>query len=74
VPVTLPFICPACGARSYHPADAEHRYCVRCHRFVDDPTLDQALHALDDLAKASADLRAEMARVRGEATPPPRDR
>jgi hypothetical protein len=35
--VTLPFVCPRCSAQSWNPNDAEHRYCGRCHRFVDDP-------------------------------------
>lgn len=30
------FICPKCGMPSYHPKDAEQRYCNRCG-FVDDP-------------------------------------
>lgn len=25
--------CPRCGARSWHPKDAEHRYCAQCHAF-----------------------------------------
>lgn len=34
-----PFTCPICGARSYNPNDAKHRYCARCHLFVDEPTV-----------------------------------
>jgi hypothetical protein len=30
------FKCPICGAVSYHPRDAQERYCGRCHVFVDD--------------------------------------
>jgi hypothetical protein len=29
-----PFVCPRCGAASYHPKDEEHGYCGRCHQFV----------------------------------------
>jgi hypothetical protein len=28
--------CPFCGFVSHNPNDALHRYCVRCHVFVDD--------------------------------------
>jgi len=31
-----PFTCPLCGAVSHNPNDARHRYCGRCHVFVDD--------------------------------------
>jgi transcriptional regulator with XRE-family HTH domain len=30
------FICPRCGAVSFNPHDVKHRYCGRCHAFVDD--------------------------------------
>jgi hypothetical protein len=30
------FRCPFCGFVSYNPNDLRERYCVRCHRFVDD--------------------------------------
>lgn len=30
------FTCPRCGAVSHNPHDIEHRYCARCHVFVDD--------------------------------------
>jgi hypothetical protein len=28
------FVCPICGAKSYHPKDIEHGYCGRCHAFT----------------------------------------
>jgi len=31
-----PFTCLDCGFVSYNPNDAKHRYCARCHRFMDD--------------------------------------
>jgi hypothetical protein len=31
-----PFTCPICGAVSHNRNDAVHRYCGRCHVFVDD--------------------------------------
>jgi hypothetical protein len=31
------FACPRCRAVSYNPSDAAHRYCGRCHVFVEDP-------------------------------------
>lgn len=34
-----PFTCPRCGSVSHNPHDAEHRYCARCHVFVDEPTI-----------------------------------
>jgi hypothetical protein len=34
--IELPFVCPHCGPKSWNPNDAEHRYCGRYHRFVDD--------------------------------------
>lgn len=30
------FLCPRCGARSFNAHDIQHRYCGRCHVFVDD--------------------------------------
>jgi hypothetical protein len=27
------FTCPNCGVTSHNPNDAEHRYCICCHRF-----------------------------------------
>lgn len=30
---------PHCGTVSHNPHDAEHRYCARCHMFVDEPTV-----------------------------------
>lgn len=30
------FTCPTCGARSWHPADAEANYCGRCHAYGDE--------------------------------------
>lgn len=30
------FVCPQCGARSYHPTDIEERYCGRCRMWVDE--------------------------------------
>ena len=32
----VPFACPRCGAVSHNPNDAAHRYCGRCHLFVED--------------------------------------
>ncbi len=29
----LSFVCPDCGAVSYHPQDIENSYCGRCHEF-----------------------------------------
>jgi ribosomal protein S27AE len=28
--------CPFCMAQSFNPHDVEHRYCGRCHVFIDD--------------------------------------
>jgi hypothetical protein len=28
-----PYVCPRCGAQSYHPKDKAERYCARCHQF-----------------------------------------
>jgi hypothetical protein len=35
----LPFVCPICATKSWNPNDADHRYCGRCKRFVDEPAL-----------------------------------
>lgn len=74
--VTLPFVCPICGAKSWNMNDAEQRYCARCQRFVDDPVMTPELeHALAELERAGDELRAEVDRVKADpATPPPRDR
>lgn len=32
-PLTV-YVCPLCGAVSYHPIDAVESYCGRCHRFA----------------------------------------
>lgn len=32
----FPFVCPICGIVSHNPMDAKHRYCARCHCFVDE--------------------------------------
>ena len=37
-----------CGTKSFHPEDVRHRYCARCHRFIED--LRQT--ALDNIAAA----------------------
>jgi hypothetical protein len=37
--ITLPFVCPICGMKSWHPMDAQERYCAKCHRFVDEKPL-----------------------------------
>lgn len=29
-----PFVCPRCGAVSWHPQDLEHGYCGACHDFT----------------------------------------
>ena len=46
-PDPVSFKCPICGAISYNPNDARERYCVRCHRFVDDPAPHDLLTAPD---------------------------
>lgn len=76
VAITLPFVCPICHTRSWHPRDAEERYCARCHRFVDDPPMPPGLeHALAELEQAGDELRGEIDRQRAlDATPPPRGR
>jgi len=28
-----PFVCPVCQRTSFHPPDAQHRYCGACHTF-----------------------------------------
>ena len=28
------FVCPQCGARSWHPDDRRYGYCGRCHDFT----------------------------------------
>ena len=43
-----PFVCPRCGAKSYHPMDKEHGYCARCHDF----TRGDTMHTKDMLAAA----------------------
>jgi ribosomal protein S27AE len=35
-----PFICPRCGAISYHPDDIRHGYCARCHDYTGDDLAD----------------------------------
>lgn len=32
------FVCPRCGARSYHPEDIRWGYCGRCHDYTGDET------------------------------------
>lgn len=32
----MSFVCPFCKVESHNRADAEQRYCGRCHVFVDD--------------------------------------
>jgi ribosomal protein L40E len=32
-PIPPAYVCPRCGARSWNPHDAEHKYCARCHAF-----------------------------------------
>lgn len=34
--MTASFVCPLCSAESFNPNDIAHRYCGRCHVFVDD--------------------------------------
>lgn len=29
-----PFVCPKCGATSYHPMDKQQGYCCACHEFT----------------------------------------
>lgn len=31
------FVCPTCGAASWHPDDRRHGYCGRCHAFTAAP-------------------------------------
>ncbi|MCZ0983932.1 hypothetical protein O1L60_45030 [Streptomyces diastatochromogenes] len=33
------FVCPECGAESWHPKDVEQGYCGRCHWWTGDPAL-----------------------------------
>jgi hypothetical protein len=60
--VTELFVCPHCGAKSWNPNDARERYCIRCHRFVDDPPYRQpkdlaaALAVLADLIRKPEEL------------------
>jgi hypothetical protein len=35
------YVCPRCGARSYHPRDAAERYCGRCHLFGGEAMLEE---------------------------------
>lgn len=62
--IELPFVCPHCGAKSWHPKDAEERYCGRCHRFVDDPEVDGTNIAI--LAVVTARGPLDAAGVHGE--------
>ena len=39
IEVVMVYVCPRCGARSYHPMDVSERYCVRCHLFEGDEML-----------------------------------
>ena len=37
LPLEAPsFTCRDCGFTSYNRNDMKHRYCVRCHKFMDD--------------------------------------
>lgn len=35
--VTPAFVCPDCGAKSWHPEDGRQGWCGRCHRFTGRP-------------------------------------
>lgn len=41
IEVVVVYVCPRCGARSYHPKDAAERYCGRCHLFEGDEMLEE---------------------------------
>jgi hypothetical protein len=30
----MSYVCPACGAESFHPRDEEFGFCARCHAFT----------------------------------------
>jgi ribosomal protein L37E len=36
-PTSRRFVCPRCGAVSYHPADKAEGYCGRCHDYTGEP-------------------------------------
>ena len=42
--MVVPFACPRCGAVSHDPNDAAHRYCGRCHAFVENAMICEACH------------------------------
>ncbi len=49
----LPFTCPACGARSWHPEDARYGYCGRCHGVTAGPLAHYAVEPDGTLAAGS---------------------
>lgn len=68
-PDPVSFKCPICGAISYNPNDARERYCVRCHRFVDDPATPDLLtrtKADPNRSRREDQLVAEIERLRVE--------
>lgn len=63
-PTPPSFVCPRCGAESFNRNDIEHRYCGRCHAFVDDPI--RGSDVFDD-AKANPPLFFARQRVEHDA-------
>jgi hypothetical protein len=51
---TMVFVCPRCGAKSYHPTDKREGYCGRCHLFIGGET---PMHTKDKLAAALREVR-----------------
>jgi ribosomal protein L37E len=49
------FVCERCGIKSYNPHDIRERYCGRCHEF-------------DAMARARADLKEQIERLKAEKT------
>jgi ribosomal protein L37E len=48
------FVCPRCGAKSYHPKDISEGYCGRCHDFTGK---ERPMHTKDMLAAALREVR-----------------
>lgn len=57
---TPAFICPRCGARSWHPDDAGHGYCGRCHAFTRDEGTDWRAFAGDMLSDDPERIRRHL--------------
>jgi ribosomal protein S27AE len=60
------FTCPRCGATSYNPSDIKHRYCGRCHMFVDDAVAAPAAEEPADAGLYPIDLDEMIREVRSE--------